>query len=168
MNESIVPDPTWLRGFYKTAIIPKVAADIAPATGRVRWISFRYFGVACMKHEVVVTKEVVCDVHVRMLWRASNVKWCVRGVPYWIVWRRDWRVGGGSLDWDELLGCVIREYRPVMKEGPVPFRFRRVRCAKFPHVCPSVRSHGTTRLPLNGFLWNPVLECFSKICREKS
>ena len=32
----------------------------------------------------------------------------------------------------------------------------------------SVRPHGTTRLPLDGFSWNLIFEDFSKICREKS
>ena len=35
-------------------------------------------------------------------------------------------------------------------------------------VLPSVRPHGTTRLPLDGFPWNLILEHFSKICRENS
>ena len=35
-------------------------------------------------------------------------------------------------------------------------------------VCLSVRPHGTTRLPLDGFLWNLIFEDFSKICRENS
>jgi len=35
-------------------------------------------------------------------------------------------------------------------------------------VCMSVRPHGTTRLPLKGFLWNLILENFSKICSESS
>jgi hypothetical protein len=35
-------------------------------------------------------------------------------------------------------------------------------------VCPSVRPHGTTRLPLDGFSLNLIFECFSKIYREKS
>ena len=30
----------------------------------------------------------------------------------------------------------------------------------------SVRPHGTTRLPLNGFSWNLIFEDFSKICRK--
>ena len=33
-------------------------------------------------------------------------------------------------------------------------------------VHPSVCPHGTTRLPLNGFLWNFIFEDFSKDCRE--
>ena len=32
----------------------------------------------------------------------------------------------------------------------------------------SVRPHGTTRFPLDGFLWILVFEYFSKICRENS
>jgi hypothetical protein len=32
----------------------------------------------------------------------------------------------------------------------------------------SVRPHGTTRLPLDGFSWNLIFEDFSKICRENS
>jgi hypothetical protein len=35
-------------------------------------------------------------------------------------------------------------------------------------VCPSVRSHGTTRFPLHGFQWNCLFEYFSNICRENS
>jgi len=35
------------------------------------------------------------------------------------------------------------------------------------YVCPSVRPHGTTRLPLNGFPRNLIFEYFSKICQEK-
>ena len=35
-------------------------------------------------------------------------------------------------------------------------------------VCLSVRPHGTTQLPLDGFLWNLTFEYFSKICRENS
>ena len=34
------------------------------------------------------------------------------------------------------------------------------------HVCPSVRRHGTTRLPLGRFSLNLILEDFSKICVE--
>ena len=34
--------------------------------------------------------------------------------------------------------------------------------------CPSVRPHGTTRLPLDGFWWNLAFETFSKIRREYS
>jgi hypothetical protein len=33
---------------------------------------------------------------------------------------------------------------------------------------PSVRPHGTTRLPLDGFSWNFIFEHFSKIFRENS
>jgi hypothetical protein len=34
--------------------------------------------------------------------------------------------------------------------------------------CQSVRTHETTRLPLEGFLWNLILEDFSRICWENS
>jgi hypothetical protein len=33
---------------------------------------------------------------------------------------------------------------------------------------PSARPHGTTRLPLDGFLWNSTFEYFSNICSENS
>ena len=33
-------------------------------------------------------------------------------------------------------------------------------------VRPSVRLHGTTELPLDGFLWNSIYQNCSKICRE--
>jgi hypothetical protein len=35
-------------------------------------------------------------------------------------------------------------------------------------VRPSVRLHGTTRIPPNGYSWNLTSEEFSKICRENS
>jgi hypothetical protein len=35
-------------------------------------------------------------------------------------------------------------------------------------VCVSVRPHGTTRLPLDGFSLNFIFEYFSKICRKNS
>jgi len=35
-------------------------------------------------------------------------------------------------------------------------------------VCPSVRPHGTDRLPLGGLSWNLIFEYFSKIRRENS
>ena len=35
-------------------------------------------------------------------------------------------------------------------------------------VCPSIRPHGTTRLPLDEFSWNLLFESFSKICPENS
>ena len=49
--------------------------------------------------------------------------------------------------------------------------FRRVRkfeksYYKLRHVRPSVRPHGTTRLPMDGFSWNLIFEDFSKIYWE--
>jgi hypothetical protein len=35
-------------------------------------------------------------------------------------------------------------------------------------VCPSVRPYGKPRLQLDGFSWNFIFECFSKVCRETS
>ena len=47
--------------------------------------------------------------------------------------------------------------------------FKRVRkTAKSISFVMSVRRHGTTRLPLDGFSWNVTFERFSKICRENS
>jgi len=34
-------------------------------------------------------------------------------------------------------------------------------------VRPSMRLHGTTRLPLDGFSWNLIFEYFWKICVKK-
>ena len=36
------------------------------------------------------------------------------------------------------------------------------------YICTSVCPNGTTRLPMDGFSWNFILEYFSKICRENS
>jgi len=37
-----------------------------------------------------------------------------------------------------------------------------------PPSCPSAHFHGPSPLPLDGFSWNFIFECFSKICREYS
>jgi hypothetical protein len=37
-----------------------------------------------------------------------------------------------------------------------------------PSPCRSVYSHGTTRLPLDGYLWHLIFENFLKICRKNS
>jgi len=48
-------------------------------------------------------------------------------------------------------------------------RFRIAKCDyQRHHVCPSARPHWTTRLPLEGFLWNFIFDYFSKICRKIS
>jgi hypothetical protein len=41
-------------------------------------------------------------------------------------------------------------------------------CKKATIVYLSVRPHGTTRLVMDGFLWNLIFVYFSKICRENS
>jgi hypothetical protein len=55
------------------------------------------------------------------------------------------------------------------------FLFKRIRkiskIDREPHhvclsVCPPIRPHGTTRLPLHGFSWNFDIWLFSKICTE--
>jgi len=57
----------------------------------------------------------------------------------------------------------------VLPIAPFPFlgAFAKVRRAIISLVI-SVRPHGTTRLPLDRFLWNLILDDFSKICRENS
>jgi hypothetical protein len=45
--------------------------------------------------------------------------------------------------------------------------FRRQKCV-LSLSCPSVRYHGTTRLPLDGFWWNMIFEFSSEICPENS
>jgi len=52
---------------------------------------------------------------------------------------------------------VFRCLRKITKSDYQPHR-----------VCPSVRPHGTTRLPLDGFSLNLISEYFSKMCLEKS
>ena len=49
-------------------------------------------------------------------------------------------------------------YRHVHKIAKSDYQLRRV----------SVRPHGATRLPLDGFSWNVVFEYFAKICPENS
>jgi len=49
-------------------------------------------------------------------------------------------------------------------------RFRKIAKSDFQlrHVCPSVRLHGTNRLPLKGFAKNLIFENFLKTSRENS
>jgi len=44
-------------------------------------------------------------------------------------------------------------------------RVRKITKKRLSFVIP-VRPHGTTRIPLNGFSLNLILDYFSKICRE--
>ena len=59
----------------------------------------------------------------------------------------------------------------LLKEIECFGRFRKIAKSDFElrHVrlplCPSVRPHGTTRFPLNGFLWYLLFEYSWKICR---
>jgi hypothetical protein len=46
--------------------------------------------------------------------------------------------------------------------------FTNLRRARLASSCLSVRPHGTTRLPLDGFSLHFLLECFSKLCPENS
>ena len=46
--------------------------------------------------------------------------------------------------------------------------FRRVRKIAKRWWCSTVRLHGTSRLPLDGFWWNLIFGLFTKICRENS
>jgi hypothetical protein len=69
--------------------------------------------------------------------------------------------GGGSTEWYLLayvqhrsLGGVF--FRRVRKTAKSDYKLR--------HVCP----HGTTRVPLDGFLWNLMFDCFGETCREHS
>jgi len=47
-------------------------------------------------------------------------------------------------------------------------KYRKVTNSFLISVCPSVRQHGTIRLPLDGFSFNFIFEYFSKVCRENS
>jgi len=51
--------------------------------------------------------------------------------------------------------CIFRRFGRITKSN---YELR--------HVCLSVRSHGATRLPLEGIPWNPILDDFSKILPE--
>jgi len=65
--------------------------------------------------------------------------------------------------------------KQIISKFDITCYFRRVRkiaqkltISAVASVCSSVRPHGTTRLPLDEFLWNLVFEYFSKICRQNS
>ena len=67
--------------------------------------------------------------------------------------------------------CTIRKV--VFKTVAGFLFFMRVRKiaksdCKLRHVRPSTRPHGTTWLPLEGFVLNLIFEYFSIICRENS
>jgi hypothetical protein len=59
-----------------------------------------------------------------------------------------------------MLWLVVRRVREIAKSD---CSLRHV----YPsYVLPSVCPHGTSGLPLDGFLWNLMFEYYSKICRE--
>ena len=59
------------------------------------------------------------------------------------------------IGWD----TVLRRVRRITKND---YELRHDRRS----VRPFVRTHGTTRLPLDGFSWSLIFEDFSKICQE--
>jgi hypothetical protein len=59
-----------------------------------------------------------------------------------------------------------RKFLTVPQE-PAIGAFTRLRKATI-RFAMSVRPHGKTWLPLDGFSWNFIFQCFSKICRENS
>jgi len=58
--------------------------------------------------------------------------------------------------------------RPLAFLGAFAKLRKRLLASSCLFVCPSVRPHGSARLPLDGFSWNLIFEYFSKICRENS
>jgi hypothetical protein len=59
-----------------------------------------------------------------------------------------------SGEWTSILGTIAK-----LQQATV---------SVFMSVCPPVLPRVTTRLPLDGFSWNLIFECFSKICTENS
>ena len=64
------------------------------------------------------------------------------------------------VNWSRTCEVTNRIFRRVCKIAKNDYYFR--------DVCLSVRTHGTSRLPLDGFSWNLMFECSSKICVENS
>ena len=70
----------------------------------------------------------------------------------------------GQLTWPKRSLCQIQ----VSCWARSHRRVKSLLAVSCPSVYPSIRLYGTTRLSLNGFSWNLIPECFSKICRENS
>jgi hypothetical protein len=105
---------------------------------------------------------------------------------YWIIWGRGSFRNTTGLSLENRLQSVMRcravcsafsgqlhsgvgAFLPLKTyERKQPWFVRNCVRMWFGHVYQSVRPHGTTRLPLDRFLWNLIYEYFSKVCRENS
>jgi hypothetical protein len=80
------------------------------------------------------------------VWVSRNTTKCLDELKEWITLN--------LFSGNKILTCLV---------------FRRVRKKRLlASSCPSVRPHGTNRLPLDGFSWNLIYEDFSKLCRGNS
>jgi hypothetical protein len=68
-----------------------------------------------------------------------------------------------SVKWETHIAAFLGAFAKLEKKVTVGFVI-----AVCLSVCLSVRPHGATGLPLEGFSWNLIFEYFSKICLENS
>ena len=144
----------------------------------------------CARHDRVGQLYPYLNAWARVL-KTPVVSWHVELYPYLNAWTRvlktpvvSWQVeclDQSPEDASSLLASWISNFqgtcaRPsrlssIMNVSSVSLgstRFRRVRKIAesncwLCHVCPSVRPHGAVRLPVDGFSWNLLLDCFSTI-----
>jgi hypothetical protein len=72
------------------------------------------------------------------------------------------------MQYREIIGVcseVHTKYKNILCWQNVEFLVASAVCRKVAISCPSVRPHGTTRLPLNGLSWNLIFAYFSKTCQ---
>ena len=78
---------------------------------------------------------------------------------------------GLQLSVRKVLGSNLGSEAAMLMFLVVRGRVRKIEksCYYLRHICPSARrSHGTTRLPLDGFSQNLIFVSFSKLCQENS
>ena len=118
-------------------------------------------------------------IHVRRPPSVSSVFRLVRKPLLVPVFVREWQQKYRPRHW--IAHCSVGWRRVASHDPSTPLLF--LFCCSFPSFffvvgafpklrilasCPSVRPHGTSRLPLDGFWWNYVFKYSSKICTENS
>jgi hypothetical protein len=92
---------------------------------------------------------------------------CMKLTAHFCLVQRVWICGSEPLyPYTFVVLCLIK-YWDVF----APFKhFHKISRSDYQlcHICLPVRPHGTTRLPLDGFLWNLIFGNFSKMCLENS
>ena len=106
--------------------------------------------------------------------------WLSVGVASLSLWSSPFSTGQWCWVWSTL-GILFPQYPPYVVSLPLTAtwggarwetsnstRENREKRILILYVCTSVRPHGTTLIPWEGFSWNLIFEYFFKTCRENS